>query len=169
MTVCIGVYLSLKDVSYMNNSNIPITEIGRTVEGEALLCFTDLIQCCRDSDTPIGVSGVLGQWLYPNGSAVGTESDGEDFYIDRGPSVVRLHLRINITSLIGQFCCEVPDATSVNAITCVNIGEHRYEYLLSVQSHSLLPYTVSPSTAPPPTDSEFPTESEFHLMVTVCS
>ena len=42
------------------------------------------MECCHDGDTPVGV-GALGQWLYPNGSAVGAMSDGQDFYIDRDP------------------------------------------------------------------------------------
>ena len=110
---------------YANNSNIFITDIG---EGDcgALLCYTDLTECCADSDTPVGV-GALGQWVYPNGSVVGTESDGQDFYINRGPSVVRLNRRRNATSTTGLFCCEVPDAAATNTRTCINItgiGKH---------------------------------------------
>ena len=65
--------------------------------------------------------GALGRWLYPNGSAIGTRSDGQDFYIDRGPSVVRLNRRSNATSTTGLFCCEVPDATSANTRICMNV------------------------------------------------
>ena len=102
-----------------NNSNILITDIG---EGDcgALYCYTDLIECCHDSDTPVGV-GTLGEWLYPNGSAVGARSDGQNFYVDRGPNFVRLNRRSNATSTTGRFCCEVPDATSTNTRICVNV------------------------------------------------
>ena len=118
-------HLSLRGRRYGNNSNILIPDIG---EGDcgALSCFTDLIECCRDSDTPTGIS-VLGQWLYPNGSAVGVMGGREDFYIDRGSSVVRLHRRINVMSPTGNFCCEVPDATSTNMRICINtqaVGKH---------------------------------------------
>ena len=122
---CPGVHLSLRGRRYDNNSNILIPDIGEEDCG-ALLCFTDLVQCCRDSDTPTGV-GALGQWLYPNGSAVGAMGGREDFYVDRGSSVVRLHRRINATSPTGNFCCEVPDATSTNMRICINtqaVGEH---------------------------------------------
>ena len=87
-----------------------------------MLCFTDLIECCRDSDTPDGVRA-LGQWLYPNGSVIGTRSDVQDFYIDRGPSVVRLNRRSfsNATSTTGLFCCEIPDATSISKKICTNV------------------------------------------------
>ena len=102
---------------YNNNSNIRITDVG-VGECGALLCFTDLVQCCNDSDTPIGV-GALGQWLYPNGSAVGVKSDGQDFYIDRGPSVVRLNRKNNVTRTSGQFCCAIPDATFTNITICM--------------------------------------------------
>ena len=116
---------SRKVSNYANNSNIHITEIG---EGDcgALLCYTDLIECCRDSDTPVGV-GALGHWHYPNGSAVGMMSDRQDFYVDRGPSVVRLNRRDNAISTTGQFCCEILDATSTNIRICVNIdGKLRF-------------------------------------------
>ena len=87
-----------------------------------MLCFTDLIECCRDSDTSDGV-GALGQWLYPNGSVVGTRSDEQDFFIDRGSSVVRLNRRSfsSATSTTGLFCCEIPDATSTSTKICTNV------------------------------------------------
>ena len=65
--------------------------------------------------------GALGQWVYPNGSVVGTRSNGQDFYVDRGPSVVRLNRRSNAVSTTGLFCCEVPDATAKNTKICVNV------------------------------------------------
>ena len=130
-TSSIGVYFSSRS-SYVNeNSNILLTDVG---EGDcgALLCYTDLTECCSDSDTPVSGIGALGQWRYPNGSAVGVMSDGQDFYVDRGPSVVRLNRRYNATSTTGQFCCEVPDATSTPIRSCVNIvvGKHLQDYIL---------------------------------------
>ena len=113
-TTPLGVYFSSRS-SYVNkNDNILITDIG---EGDcgALLCHTDLNECCHDR--------ALGQWLYPNGSAVGTRSGRQEFYIDRGPSVVRLNRRSNAASTIamGQFCCVVPDATSTSTTICINV------------------------------------------------
>ena len=117
LTTLTGVYISLNGVVV---SEVAIADIGEGDDG-ALICFTDLIQCCRDDDTSIGTA--LGVWFFPNGSAVGIHSAGGDFYRTWGPSVVRLHRRNNATSPTGRFCCEVPDATSTNMRTCANIGE----------------------------------------------
>ena len=116
LTPCAGVYLSLGR-TIISSDRILITDIGEGDDG-ALLCFTDLIQCCN-SDS----GRAEGQWLFPNGSSVlaGSAEVIGDFYFDRGPSVVRLHRRNNATSPTGQFCCEVPDATSTNMRACVNI------------------------------------------------
>ena len=107
--------------SIRNNSNIWIGEIGEGDNG-ALFCVTDLIWCCRDADTP-SKGGALGEWFYPNGSAVPISGSGYDFYRSRGTGIVRLHRRNNTISITGQFCCVVPDATFTNSTTCINIGE----------------------------------------------
>ena len=103
-----------------NNSYILITDITEGNRG-ALLCSTDNTECCRDIDTPTAVN--RGQWLYPNGSLIGTNSIGQGFYVSRGPGVVHLNRRNNAisTSRSGLFCCEVPDATSANTRVCVNV------------------------------------------------
>ena len=115
----VGVYISLKGKVYGNNSNILITDIGERGNGP-LLCFTDLIQCCHNDH--ISGNNALGEWFFPSGSAVGVDST-KDFYKSRGPSRVRLHRKKNVTSLIGHFCCEVPDATLTKIRICVNVGE----------------------------------------------
>ena len=117
----IGVYLSFNGEPYYNNNGeIIITEIGTTKgsvtrEGAPLLCYTDNLQCCNNSE--------LGRWFLPDGSVIGTESEAGDFYIDRDQSVVRLNRRNNATSPTGTFCCEIPNAKSVNTKVCANIGE----------------------------------------------
>ena len=110
----LGVYFSIQSREVSNNSYLLITDIG---EGDcgALFCFTDNTLCCSDTRTG------LGQWFYPNGSLIGTKSDGQNFYVDRGPSVIRLNRRNNATSISGQFCCKVPDAASVSISVCVNV------------------------------------------------
>ena len=115
-----GVYLSLRGRNHGNNSNILITDIGEGDDG-ALLCFTDLIQCCHNDDT----SGetALGEWFFPNGLAVQIHSAGGDFYRTRGPSVVRLNRRSNATIQTGTFCCEIPNATSTLMRVCASIGK----------------------------------------------
>ena len=42
--ILIGVYFELNDIKYLNNSAVPLADIG---EGEsALLCKTDKKDCC---------------------------------------------------------------------------------------------------------------------------
>ena len=114
-------YLSLNGQLYSNNRDILITDIGQTIDGEkeggALLCYTDNLLCCNST------SLVSGRWLLPNQSEVGKIDESGAFYVDDGPSIVRLHRQDNGTSPTGVFCCEVPDASSVIMMSCVNIGE----------------------------------------------
>ena len=121
ITTIPGVYLTLGGEIYNNGSNILIDEIGEGDEG-ALLCITDLLECCHSGDTP-GEGGPLGKWFYPNESLVQVKDRGDDFYRNRGTGVVRLNRRNNATSPTGQFCCVVPDATLTNRTTCIDIGE----------------------------------------------
>ena len=127
--VHVGVYLSFNDRSYYsNNGEIIITGIGTTKrpavngEGAPLLCYTDNAQCCNSSE--------LGRWFLPDGSLIGTESEAGDFYIDRGQSVVSLNRRNNATSPTGRFCCEIPNARSINNRVCANLGELQFNSLL---------------------------------------
>jgi hypothetical protein len=67
----------------------------------------------------------MGDWYLPGGMRIEDDNGAgslADFYVTRGPSVVRLHRRNNATSLTGMFCCEVPDARSVSRRTCIDIG-----------------------------------------------
>ena len=115
-----GVYLTLGGEIYRNGSNILIGEIGEGDDG-ALLCVTDLIQCCHGDDRP---AGPLGEWFYPDRSLIRVKDSGDDIYRNRGTGIVRLNRRNNATSPTGQFCCVVPDATLTNRITCIDIGEY---------------------------------------------
>ena len=105
-------YLSLNGRQSANNIEVTVADIGDRIDGggvgEALLCYTDNDQCCNDT----------GRWFKLRGADV---SGIGDFYVTKGPNVVRLHRRNN-TSPIGMYCCEVPDARSRNIITCANIG-----------------------------------------------
>lgn len=116
----LGVYLKSSGKIYTNNgSTIPISEIG---EGDdALLCFTDLRECCQNNLTLGDTS--LGDWFYPNGSKVRRYLPDHGFYRSRDQSVVRLHWRKNatVTALIGQFCCKIPDATRNLITICINV------------------------------------------------
>jgi hypothetical protein len=109
------VYLSLNGEEPANNSEVTVTDIGDRMEG-ALLCYTDNAQCCNTSPTVN-----TGRWFQLDGDDVGDQSGPGGFYVTKGPNVVRLHRRNN-TSPPGTYCCEVPDARSINMTSCANIG-----------------------------------------------
>lgn len=106
-------YLSLNGQQPANDSEVAVTEIGESME-EALLCYTDNAQCCNTTDTNTG------RWLQQNGADVGDQPES-DFFVTKGPNVVRLHRR-NSTFPSGTYCCEVRDARSMVTRVCARIG-----------------------------------------------
>ena len=103
-----AVYLKSKyRFYYNNNSMIPISDIGEGAD--ALLCITDLRECCKNNQTLSGFRA-LGDWCDPSGSASDFYSYYRGFYKNRDRSVVRLHRREDTTAPTGQFCCKVPNA-----------------------------------------------------------
>ena len=117
-----GVYLALKDVFYANNSNINIRNIGNDSDSPngALQCITDRMPCCFSSDHRFGEC----TWYLPNGEPVQGTTTTIAFYRNRGDNgEVFLNRPSDVMSPFGQFCCEVPDATSTDQTLCVNIGE----------------------------------------------
>ena len=124
-----GVYLSLKGIFIANASSILISDIGEGDEG-ALLCFTDLIQCCNSAS-----GRVKGEWRFPDGLCVQVKGKGGDFYRNRDPGVVRLNRRNNATFPTGLYCCDVQDADSSLARTCANIGGLVCAFCLQYLSH----------------------------------
>ena len=117
-----GIYFSLRDTTYQNNSLVTLEDIGEN--SDALHCMTDYIACCGRSESPGGV--VLGDWHYPNGTRVPNTILNYsyaynysyrqlyiwDFYRNRGPSVVRMHRREG--GVNGIYHCVIPDTTGVN-------------------------------------------------------
>ena len=107
-------YVELNGARYCNNSVVMITDIGIDDE-ESLLCVTNTDDCCRGM--------AAGEWYFPNnGSAVGIEGGGGDFYRNRGLRVVRLHRRNNAMSPTGAFCCEIPGINGTNHRLCVTVS-----------------------------------------------
>ena len=121
-------YLSLCGRIHAGNSYVDIDDIGEEDEA-ALLCVTNLTQCCRGSDTPDGV-GALGVWLYPNGTEVLIQSRGDDFYRNRNRSVVRLNRRNDAISPTGLYCCVVPDSTFTMQRVCANVGGYMHLFVI---------------------------------------
>ena len=120
-------YISLRDRTYLNNSNILITDIGEG-DSSALVCHTDLEECCGSNET--NNSMALGEWFYPDSSIVNNSASNEYFLTNRDRSVVRLNRRGNSTSPTGKFCCEIPDANYTLIKMCVNLGE--FDYLFHI-------------------------------------
>ena len=87
---------------YDNNSIVTLTDIGE--DDNALLCITNRYNCCRGAHLKL----IQRDWYYPNGSNVRIKNNGDDFYRNRGPSVVRLNRRNNVTSPSGIYRCEIP-------------------------------------------------------------
>ena len=146
----LGVYLKSNcKIFTETGSIILISDIG--VGDDALLCFTDLQECCRSDQTP-GTGGPQGNWLYPNGSRVLSSRDSHHgFYRNRDRSVVRLNLKnATVTAVIGQFCCEVPDATSSPVTICINVSNSSNfssPGMVSVDEHCKLPTSTAPVTS----------------------
>ena len=110
-----GVYLSLKEIVYTNNSIISINEIRENKT--ALKCMTDKDNCCR--------SNRLGEWYYPNGSSVpiGTHGGGVNFFRNRDDhgSVNLNRVSNNVIDPTGEFCCSIPDASNITMNVCATI------------------------------------------------
>ena len=84
---------------------------------DALLCMTNLTTCCRPPYT--GENGsALGDWYFPNGTAVSDSSNQSDFHTTRGQMVVRMNRRRG--GVEGIYRCEIPDA--INFTQTIYIG-----------------------------------------------
>ena len=88
-----------------NNSVVDLDNIGE--DGNALLCKTDLVNCCATRPDRFG------EFYYPNGSQVPINIRGEGFYRNRGNQVIRLNRREGVKSPTGMFRCEIPDGRRV--------------------------------------------------------
>ena len=81
--------------------------------GDALLCKTNLTDCCQPPYT--GENGsTIGNWFFPNGTRVPSNSSAKqwDFHRTRGQMVVRMHRRRG--GVNGIYHCEIRDSMNVN-------------------------------------------------------
>ena len=72
---------------------------------DALLCRTNQTACCRAHYTG-EMGGVLGNWYFPNGTRVPSDSM-QDIYRSRGQMVVSMNHRRG--GVEGIYRCEIPD------------------------------------------------------------
>jgi hypothetical protein len=122
--------ISGQTVTYAENAEISIRDVGDSDSGGSLLCKTDRTDCCG-----IGPGETRrGEWFYPDGTMVGTSGTGDDFYRDRGASVVRLHRRNNAAQPTGRYCCEVGSVANANARICITLSKY-YMLIIPVCNH----------------------------------
>ena len=108
-----GVRFSLRGTTYQNNSLVTLEDIH---EGDdALLCITDLTACCR----PPYVSGLVGNWFFPNGTRGPSSGNNWDFHRTRGQSAVFLHRRRG--GVNGIYSCVIRDAMNVTQIIYIGM------------------------------------------------
>ena len=81
---------------------------------DALLCVTDLHNCCR---APYSKTAI-GNWFFPNGTRVPSSGNNWDFHRTRGNMVVTLHRRRG--GVEGIYWCEIPD--TMHVIQTIYIG-----------------------------------------------
>ena len=127
-------FLQLNGVRLSNNSLVDIDDIPDemtvgldTAVANALMCVTDLVECCNARQQRLPQS--LGEWYYPNGSLVAFGSVGTTvFRRSRDQSFIRLWRSGNPMER-GHFRCELPDAQRVNQTNYVNICELSHEFM----------------------------------------
>ena len=146
-----GVYLSLGSTSITtNNTEILITGIGDDVGigRPSLICHTDLVACCRPSET---MARGIGLWHYPNGARVpgasGSNSASQPFVTLRNVQSIELARREYFTppplSPTGSYCCIILTNERVTVTFCANLGEWLGKFTLN-SIHNPLP-VVCPS------------------------
>lgn len=100
----------LKDRVYKNNSVVAMDDIG--VDDDALLCMTELEDCCK---TPLQA-----YFYFPNGSEV-EYFLGNGVYRNRGSQVVRLNRQGLSRSQTGEYHCLIPDLIGRNQSIFITI------------------------------------------------
>ena len=113
------VWFSLNGTTYQNNSIVILENIGEG-DDDALLCITNYTACCRP---PYTGGLALGNWFFPNGTIVPSEThtSGEewDFYRSRDQMMVHLHRKRG--GVEGIYRCEIPGAMNVNQIVYIRL------------------------------------------------
>ena len=108
------VSLELLGVTLPNNSFVDFDDIPEYSDGlnpndynyrQTMFCRTNLAPCCNPPP--------VGEWYYPNGSALEFDAGGTTFRRNRGTGVIRLYRRSSPTER-GRFRCEIPNAADPN-------------------------------------------------------
>ena len=108
-----AIRFTLNGVNYLNGSTVLRTDIGE--EDAALQCTTDRAGCCS------AVTSRAGQFYFPDGTMVPISLVGLSYYRNRFSGGIRLNRRSNGV-IMGQFRCEIPDASGTLVNLFINIG-----------------------------------------------
>ncbi len=111
-----GLTFVLNNQTIASGGDVIITDIGEGAD--ALICMTDLTDCCSPSETK------RGEWRFPDGTLVGNNNAGGDLYRTRGTQQVLLHRRNNALGPLGSYCCEVDAVNDPDARICINISKY---------------------------------------------
>ena len=103
-----GVVVVLNGAVIPNHGFVLLDNIGES--SNSLRCLTENRNCCARAQVP--GNDILGNWFYPNDTAVANSGEMWDFYRNRGQSVVRLNRRRGGEN--GIYHCVIPDAAGVN-------------------------------------------------------
>ena len=121
--------VDLNGVTLPNDSLVDFDDIlnlsggGGANDMNALNCRTNLEACCNDNQP--NVPTPVGEWYYPNGTALNFDAGGATFRRNRALMNVRLWRR-NTPPERGRFLCELPNAQNVIQTVYVNICELNY-------------------------------------------
>ena len=96
---------------FYTDSNIILDPATIGTDQEALICVTNIMECCQSGDT--GTSSGAGSWYGPDGDAIlfGALNDP---YMSRGASTVMLNANTPLTS--GLYRCQIPSSDGVTDI-----------------------------------------------------
>ena len=117
-TVC------LRDIGEQESLSSPMRGTPDDVRGDALICVTDSDNCCRGVDRTEGAA--IGEWKINGGDNVpgSLVTPREDIYRNRGTGFIRLNVRNGtMPTLVGQYCCMIPDAMNMMQTVCVTVGK----------------------------------------------
>ena len=113
--------VTLPSDSLVNFDDIPNVSTPESAQDVNVLnCRTDLEACCN-----MGLQNLpapVGEWYYPNGTALVFDASGATFRRNRLLMEVRLWRRDTPLER-GRFRCELPNAQNVNQTVYVNICE----------------------------------------------
>ena len=143
-----GVYLQINGTrvpnhGFVGRGELRVSNRNRSIDNPLLCVTPDNTNCCSSAET--GGGALLGNWYFPNGTEVPPDSTGWNFYITKGPGVVRLHRRTGGVS--GIYRCEIPDQSGINQI--LYVGLYAISSITSGKQNDIsLPVPWSPESRP---------------------